>query len=253
MLYRDARQSVFQLSSIFQLLVNKYFLLGMLAQVSSNLKVGIDARAKEGYIIYLFRFFLMKLSFINSFGYSRFYNLFLIPVFLFSSVFNSYSQTSSGNWVLSGNASFNSLRNVSAGTLQFKQTDFLVSASVGYFVADKFVLGAKPSFSYVTNSINFNGEKETLFSIGPFARYYLLNAYRHFNIFTEVGYAYGKNTRINLGQNTFYFLAGPVLYFNTSVGLEFTAGYSLTKVSGYDGINRAIRMGLGFQFYLERE
>lgn len=195
----------------------------------------------------------MKLSLINLFGYSRLYRFLFILVLLFSSVFISYSQTSAGNWILSGNASFNSFRNVSAATLQFKQTDFLVSASVGYFVADKFVLGAKPSFSYVTNSINFNGEKETLFSIGPFARYYLLNTDRQFNIFTEGGYTYGKSKPSKLEQNTFYFLAGPVLYFNTSVGLEFTAGYTLTKVSGYDGINRAIRMGLGFQFYLERE
>ena len=48
------------------------------------------------------------------------------------------------------------------------------------------------------------------------------------------------------------FFAGPVFYFNESVGLEFTVGYSTTKSFQIKG-NKSILMGLGIQFHLEKD
>lgn len=195
----------------------------------------------------------MKKAFTKRTAYTLLRHFYIILSFLLFFTFDSFSQTSRGHWILIGNGSFNSLRNASAGTLQYKETDLTLTASIGYFVLDRFALGVKPSYTYGSNSIVNNGEKESVFSIGPFARYYLLSEERQFNIFTEAGYSYAKNSQNKFEQNTYYVLAGPVLYFNTSVGLEFTTGYAITKVPGFDGLNRAIRFGVGFQFYFERE
>lgn len=206
-----------------------------------------------GVLLFFNKPFQMKKAFTKMAACTLLRHFYIVLSFLLFFTVDSFSQTSRGHWILSGNADLNYLRNSSAGSLQYKATLLTIAPSVGYFVVDKFVLGAKPTYTFGSNSLNNNGEGVSIFSIGPFARYYLLSADKQFNIFTEAGYAYGKNYQNKQEENTFYLLGGPVLYFNTSVGLEFTASYAVTKYPGFDGINRAVRLGLGFQFYFERE
>ncbi len=162
---------------------------------------------------------------------------------------NASSQITKGNWLVSGSVSFSRMQSSSEAALQFKQTNFQISPTIGYFLEDKFALGLKPSLIYGSNNI---ANSNTVFSIGPFARYYFLNPEKIFNLFFEGNYAYGT---ISGGQklNTYGFNAGPVLYFNSSVGLEFIFGYSVTKVIGFKGNNSVIQAGIGFQFHLERD
>jgi hypothetical protein len=167
---------------------------------------------------------------------------------------NANSQITKGNWLVGGSASFSSLKSSSTATIQFKQTNFQISPLVGYFVKDKFAIGLKPSLTYGSNTI---ANTNTIISIGPFVRYYFLKPENIFNLFTEGSYAYGSNTGKGQGtgqkSNTFSLSAGPVLYFNSSVGLEFIIGYSTTKVVGFSGTNNEIRFGIGFQIHLEKD
>lgn len=163
-------------------------------------------------------------------------------------------QITKNNWLLSGSASFSTQKNSSAASLQYKQTDIQISPTIGYFIIDKFAAGVRPSFTYGKNNLAANAKPQTFFSIGPFVRYYFLQTDRPFNLLAEGAYAYGSlNQASESKQHTFSVSAGPVLYFNTSVGLEFTVGYSTTKVVGFTGSNNAIRFGIGFQIHLEKE
>lgn len=161
----------------------------------------------------------------------------------------SYSQITKGNWLLSGSASISSLKSSSAASIQFKQTDIQISAGVGHFFFDKFAAGIRPSLSYGSNTI---ANSSTVFSVGPFVRYYFLKPENIINVVSDASYSYG---RISGGQklNSFSLFAGPVLYFNESVGLEFLIGYSTTKIIGFNGSNNKMQFSIGFQFHLEKE
>ena len=177
-------------------------------------------------------------------------------IFLFLAIFSivnfANSQITKGTWLLSGNASFSMIKYGSDGSVKYKQTNLSISPSVGYFLVDKFALGLRPSLTYGSTSIS-NGNSETIFTVGPFLRYYLLNTDRVFNILTEGSYSFLSLKNSGTKQNTFSLAGGPVLYFNPSVGLEFLIGYASTKVVNYAGTNNEIRFSIGFQFNLENE
>ena len=167
---------------------------------------------------------------------------------------NANSQITKGNWLVGGSASFSSLKSSSTATLQFKQTNIQITPLVGYFLMDKFAVGLNPSLTYGSNNLANNS---TIITIGPFVRYYFLKPENVFNLFTEGSYAYGSITGKGQGTgqrlNTYSISGGPVLYFNSSVGLEFIIAYSTTKIVGFSGINNEIRFGIGFQIHLEKE
>jgi hypothetical protein len=180
------------------------------------------------------------------------YVLLILSILFISQAANS--QITKKNWLLSGNASFATQKNSSASSVQYKQTDIQVSPTIGYFIADKFAAGVRSSFTFGKNNLVANSKPQTIFSIGPFTRFYFLNTDRPFNLLVEGAYAYAfLNQASESKQHTISFAAGPVVYFNSAVGLEFTIGYSTTKVIGFSGSNNAIRLGIGFQFHLERE
>lgn len=163
----------------------------------------------------------------------------------------SYSQITKGNWLVGGSASFSNTDYGSGASTQYKRTDLQISPSIGYFVADKLAFGLSPSIVYGKAILPTNTGSSTVFNIGPFARYYLLQADKPFNLFAEGNYAYGAISGGD-GQHTYSIEAGPVLYFNSSVGLEFTFGYSSTKYVGYSGHDNVLQFGIGFQIHLEK-
>jgi len=163
------------------------------------------------------------------------------------------SQITKGHWLIGGSASFSSLKSSSTSTAQFNQTDIQISPSIGYFFKDKFAGGLRPSLFYGSNTI---ANSSTVIGIGPFIRYYFLNPEHIFNLFAEGSYSYGNNSgngQLSSRSNTFSISGGPVIYFNNSVGLEFTLAYSTLKAVGFTGNNNQLRFGIGFQFHLEKE
>jgi hypothetical protein len=167
---------------------------------------------------------------------------------------NANSQITKGNWLVGGNASFSRLQNSSSASVQFKQTNVEISPLAGYFLQDKFAVGVNPSLSFGSNTV---ANTNTVITVGPFIRYYFLPTGNIFNLFAQSSYAYGSVTGKGQGSgqqlNTFSFSGGPVLYFNTSVGLEFIIDYATTKVVGFSGANNELKFGIGFQIHLEKD
>ncbi len=176
--------------------------------------------------------------------------------------FSAQAQLTKGNWVVGGSGSFYSSKSTFSSP-SFSQHsegfDLNISPNVGYFIVDKFVVGLSPSFSWGKFEDNGGGNSNIKrFLIGPFAKYYFLNTDKPFNILLAASYQHGvysfKPTTGN--SSTFLVAAGPVIYLNSSVGLEFTLGYA-SKVddikNNYKTTQKGFQMGIGFQIHLEKE
>ena len=173
----------------------------------------------------------------------------------------SKAQLDKGTWLIGGSGSFSSITNhYSGGSTNFDSdvTEINISPVVGYFLFDKFSAGLKPSYTTSEQrDIQNSWSDVKRFEIGPFARYYFLDKEKLFNILVDATYQYGKSklTGEKGNSNTVSLMAGPVLYFNSSVALEFLFGYYKSKES-YGMFNReqdGLKISLGFQFHLEKK
>ena len=135
--------------------------------------------------------------------------------------------------------------------------DLKINPNVGYFLIDRLSVGIKTSIekSNIKEPGTSGQNRYTDFNLGPFLRYYLLNPDKNVNIFSEGLYQYGfeKGERETISKNTFSISAGPVIYFNTVVGLELVVSYSTYKYPGRIGSNNTITIGIGLQVHLEKE
>jgi hypothetical protein len=144
-------------------------------------------------------------------------------------------------------------------------TNINLNATIGYFVADKFSLGLKPGFSSYKAKFSNSGQivNNQQYLLGPFARYYLLNMNNRYNLVTEASYQWGFFGGANStgSINNAALLVGPVIYFNSSVGLEFLLGYKYNseKLNDFDGNpdisdrSKGFFMGIGFQIHLQKD
>lgn len=190
--------------------------------------------------------------------------LVILPFFLFL-FFNCFAQLDKGIWLVGGTGNFlasNYNYNSNVANFKEKKLNFSISPQVGYFVIDKLGLGLKTSFIKAKSKSNAAGtifSNENRFGFGPFAKYYFLKKDLSYNFLSEINYQYGltnlSSTKGNF--NTFSVEIGPVIYFNTSVGLEFLFGYYNTKETINYSVDKIItkqagfQMGIGFQIYLE--
>lgn len=176
------------------------------------------------------------------------------------------AQITKGNWMVGGVASYASTKYHGEISPGVTVNIFKVQPNIGYFIIDKLAAGLKLGYSNVTNKLGespYGISKVVNYNFGPFARYYFLPTEKPFNILVEGSYQYGikrigSSTGGNIlweqhNANTFSVNAGPVLYFNTSVGLEFLVGYSNEKYITDQGSNGTIQVGLGLQVHLERD
>lgn len=167
------------------------------------------------------------------------------------------SQITKKNWLVGGAANFTSTNYKSEAGQRNTAFNIQITPNIGYFIADKFAAGVKVG-------IGKQGTKATGTSIfttytdanlGPFLRYYFLPANKDVNILSEGTYQHGliKGDHGKVFKNTFTFVTGPVVYFNSSVGIEFLLGYSTSKYVGFAGSNGTIQAGLGLQVHLEKD
>jgi hypothetical protein len=180
---------------------------------------------------------------------------FLLTTFtvLFISLFAN-SQITQGNWLVGGNASFTSTEYNSSASTKQKFTTLLISPAIGYFIADKFAAGLKLSFNSV-DQITFSNLKQQYFSVGPYCRYYFLPTEKQANLFVEGNYQYAINISPsvpNQSSSIYSFSSGAAVFFNSSVAIEFTIGYSAISFHGYSGVNSSLIAGIGFQFHLHK-
>ena len=175
----------------------------------------------------------------------------LYPLFFIS----AKAQLTKGNWMVGGSASFvtNKSNGTTTNTVSFTQNSLNINPGIGYFFINKFAGGIRvliKSENLATGSIR---NKTTDYSIGPFARYYILPKEKQVNIFSEVDYSYSIQAPHVQNQNSSGYIIelGTAVYFNTSVGLEFTLQYANSKTNS--NISKTFQIGVGFQIHLEKE
>lgn len=196
----------------------------------------------------------------------------ILLFFAFFSVQLSFGQLTEGNWLFGGSGYLQSNTRdyiVGQNIVKYKDNDVAISPSVGYFIINKLAIGVKPSFSWsksdyvrtISGNVGGGQENNSWFYIGPFGRYYFLQKDNIYNIVVDASYSYGMRSDFgkNVGRsNSFKFMTGPVLYFNSSVGIELLIGYSSTKQKFYDNLKfsnnyRGFLTTIGFQIHLESE
>lgn len=151
---------------------------------------------------------------------------------------SAFGQLTKGHWLIGGSGRFYSYKNEiisSISTTNGKYTQIDISPNIGYFLADKFVLGVKSTVSSIKGNdtvVGGNGSGKSSsqrYLFGLFGRYYFLEKEKQTNILVDASYQTGlirglNNTKGTL--NSFSIAAGPVIYFNSSVGIEFLLGYA---------------------------
>jgi len=187
--------------------------------------------------------------------------LLIIMVFTFYTEGNC--QITKGNWMVGGNANF--VFTNTGGNNVTKTTTINIAPNIGYFFIDKFAGGLRLSF--YKNTIKFFGPTNnnnfttfTIYSVGPFIRYYFLPVDKPYNILSEVNYQF-SNEKIktnnpstsNDNTNSFSLSAGPVIYFNSSVGIEFLLTYSNSGNNLNSSRGNSFGVGIGLQFHLEKD
>ena len=193
--------------------------------------------------------------------------LFLTATFFFA--LSSSAQFDEKHWLVGGNGSFKSLNNnfqSNNADWEYKITDIKLTPNIGYFFIDKFAAGLKFTLDLRNEKGLSVGSaaygKSLRLDYGPFVRYYFLDKEKQFNILADASYQFG-NVKIldeKGGRSNFSFLAGPAIYFNSSVAIEFLAGYihtmeeisSQTYGNPYKQIDKGFQFAIGLQIHLEK-
>ncbi|MFN7013432.1 MAG: outer membrane beta-barrel protein [Bacteroidia bacterium] len=177
-----------------------------------------------------------------------------------------WGQLTNGHWLVGGSARFNSYKNEifsNSYNENGKYTQIDLSPNVGYFFADRFALGLKTTFTSIKGEYTVaggngrGGSDNQRYLFGAFARYYFLEEAKQTNLLVEASYQAGiirgtNNTKGNL--NNFSISAGPVIYFNPSVGIEFLLGY-VTNSEKYTSQvlsenKKGFQLSIGLQIHL---
>jgi len=187
--------------------------------------------------------------------------LFLFSVF----IIKSHSQITKGNWLVGGSMAYSKENSSRNDVVNRKERTIDVSGNVGYFIVPKLTGGIRlNSFFSKQKYPQIDGSYSTIsqnnLGVGPFARYYFLNAENQINIFTDEGILYSvlriKSTSTQKSYEKtlkYYFSGGAVIFLNTSVGIELILSYNNTKVIKYDSKGESVQFRVGLQFYLEKE
>jgi hypothetical protein len=174
---------------------------------------------------------------------------------------NANGQLSKGIWLMGGSGkyyAYNSKYNSDTYSYEARYSQVDLSAELGYFNIDKLALGIKPTFTSIRGRTIPNGGRTNVqrYWIGPFARYYLLNDEKPFNLLTDISYQFGffGGGLFKGNLRTFSILIGPEIFFNSSAGLELLLGYNYTLEDEhhFKEIRKGFQMGIGFKFHLEK-
>ena len=180
-----------------------------------------------------------------------------IKLFFISVLFTvtANSQITKTNWLVGGSANFGKTKSETiTNTDVITETEFTyieVEPNIGYFLMDKFAVG-------ITTGINANFIKKNtyfLYNAGPFVRYYWLKAENRVNFLTHVQYIFYGDNKNSSKTNEFNAKLGPVIYFNSSIGLEMTLSYSQYKNTFNDSSNSkqiVVGLNIGLQIHLDK-
>lgn len=187
-------------------------------------------------------------------------------VFAFSfflTALNTYSQITKGIWMIGGSGKFYSYKSNNSSSsynVNSRYTQIDLSIAAGYFITNKFAIGIKPTISSIKGKVTSTGGGSTniqRYIFGPYLRYYFLNTDNQNNILIEANYQVGfLGGGLAKGRiNNYSILSGPVIYFNTTVGLELLIGYnySMEDVKNSNKVtNHGFQSTIGIQIHLEK-
>lgn len=126
----------------------------------------------------------------------------VLCLFVLATTVATLAQTSKGTISIGGNISVNATRSENNGN-EIKNSTFTFAPGVGYFVADKFMVGAELSFSQSKTDAPNNHTGQTNFSLGPFARYYIFTKNEQFGFYGQAGFSFGAGKwDPNVGNDT---------------------------------------------------
>ena len=179
----------------------------------------------------------------------------------------TFAQLEKGTWMLGGTASLRAFEETFTGN-NFKKVEnklnFKIAPNVSYFFADKFNVGLRTAYESSQTYFIVGSASNRLhsISIGSFARYYLLNIEKPFNILLDASYQLGYNWWVspvdntgfynNNKSNNFEISVGPVIFLTDNVALELSLGYIYQSGIRKDysaTINNGFNTGVGFQFH----
>jgi outer membrane protein len=138
---------------------------------------------------------------------------FLLIVMLCLSGLVSAQTVGKGAWMLGGSLGFSSTKVKDADV---STTHIFLNPNVGYFIMDDLALGLDIAFF----SESTDGESESNFGFGPYARYYITDP-----IFLQVGYAFDASPFDSQlfqagGGSTFHAAVGYSWFLNNGVAIE---------------------------------
>lgn len=181
---------------------------------------------------------------------------------------SGFSQLGKRMWLLGGSGNmywYQEEYDNPSVTYNLKYVNIDLSASVGYFFANKFAGGIHPYLFFEEGSGSLSGHTNNLkVAVGPFVRYYFLSGEKQFNLLADLGYQIGVN-RVVLTEETkgriniLSAMGGIEVFFNSSVGLELLIGYknqlTTSNNSGfrYNSNKKGFQASIGFHFHLEKE
>lgn len=167
----------------------------------------------------------------------------LLGMFVLVSVSLS-AQTMSGNWLVGGDAGFDSYKPDGATESLSK---FNVSPQIGYFIMDNLAVGALIDYTK-------GYDKSSTIGLGPAVRYYFLDLGESAKLLAQVNFLY-KSITPDGGSATsgsqFGVSAGLAWFLNHHVALEGLVGYR--SDSGDLGKGSGIGVNFGFQIHLGGE
>jgi hypothetical protein len=176
-----------------------------------------------------------------------------------------FAQLDKGMWLVGGSGNYlTSKLEYTSPTFSSssKKLDITVTPNIGYFIFDKLAIGLKTSFTKYKDQVSGSGglinTNSNRITFGPFAKFYILQKEKQYNLLAEVNYQYGlyrfKPTKGS--SNTFNAAIGPVIFFNSSVGLEFLLGYysikeTIKQTGDFISNQSGFQISIGFQIHLE--
>lgn len=160
----------------------------------------------------------------------------------------SAQTVNSGAWMLGGNVGFNSIKSDGDDA---SETYFNISPNVGYFIMDNLAVGARLSLF----SQSYDGETESEFGIGPWARFYIVNG-----LFAQAGIDFGTagfdvfSLLTDEGSSTLNLGVGYSWFLSPSVAIEPTLQYSIYSAADDALFGDYTRFGfnIGVQAFLGR-
>jgi hypothetical protein len=160
-----------------------------------------------------------------------------------------FAQVNKGQWLVGGNANFQSGKFGDSDASKY--TSFTFSPNAGYFFINNLAGGLRVSLETTKFKSDENANSSFLFS--PFVRYYFLPAANKVNVFGDASYGFGSmKDGESESFNQFAISAGPAVFLSPNTALEFTLQYASAGGDAYGGDDRLNKFGVnvGFQVHL---